>query len=97
MTCFKTMSEPLASVKFKHAVKVVPTLALKVFWEWKVKSTDYYLVLDGGVLSDIAQAKNSRSAKNLSSLAEESKANQVGWLVSQSKGVIGTLQLINPL
>jgi hypothetical protein len=51
-------------------------------------------VLYGGELSDLAQVKNSRSAKNWFSLAEESKTNQIGWLESQPKGVvIGVLQL----
>jgi len=50
-------------------------------------------VLNGGELSDLAQGKNSRSAKNLFSLAEESKTNQVVWLVAKPKGIIGILQL----
>jgi len=83
------MSEPLASVKLRH--KVIPAHGLKVFWEWNDKSTDCFLVLDGGELSDLAQVKNSRSAMNLSSLTEES--NQVEWLVSQPKGVICILKL----
>ena len=50
-------------------------------------------MLDGGDLPDLAQVMSSRSAKNLSSLAEDSKTNQVGWPVSKPKGVIGILQL----
>lgn len=79
MTCFKIRSEHLASVRLKHTVGVVPVHPLQHFESGRIDPpiiTSCWFVVSCQFPdpTELAQVKNSRSAKNLSSLAEEFQA-----------------------